>query len=426
MPVTLQAIREARDLLDGVARVTPVAPADYLADRVGGPVWLKCENLQVAGSFKVRGAHVRLSRLTPEQRAVGVVAASAGNHAQGVAKAARGLGIATTVFMPVGAPLPKLAATRAYGAEIVTVGTTIDDALVAATEFSARTGAVLIHPFDHEDIIVGQGTVGLEILEQVPDVRTVLVCTGGGGLVAGIATVMGELAPDVAVIGVQAAQAAAYPASLAAGHPVALERMSTMADGIAVGRPGVVPLAIVAERHVEIRTVSEDSLSRGLLLVLERSKLLVEPAGAAGVAALLEDATGIEPPVVVVLSGGNVDPLLLARVLEHGMVAAGRYLQLRVRISDRPGGLATLLAEVAALAANVISVEHLRTTAGLSVGEVDVSLHLETRGPEHCEQVAAALAASGLRVRPEGRVGRRRARRGRSGRSAPCPPGWCR
>jgi threonine dehydratase len=402
MPVTVQAIREARELLVGVARVTPVAPATYLADRVGGPVWLKCENLQVAGSFKVRGAHVRLSRLTEEQRTRGVVAASAGNHAQGVAKAARGLGIATTVFMPVGAPLPKLAATRAYGADIVTVGTTIDDALVAATEFAERTGAVLIHPFDHEDIVVGQGTIGLEILDQVPDVRTVLVCTGGGGLVAGIATVMGELAPDVRVIGVQAAQAAAYPASLAAGHPVALERMSTMADGIAVGRPGAVPLAIIAERHVEIRTVSEDSLSRGLLLVLERSKLLVEPAGAAGVAALLEDATGIEPPVVVVLSGGNVDPLLLARVLEHGLVAAGRYLQLRVRISDRPGGLAALLAEVAALAANVISVEHLRTTAGLSVGEVDVSLHLETRGPEHCEQVAAALQASGFRVRPEG------------------------
>lgn len=402
MPVTVQAIREARELLVGVARVTPVAPATYLADRVGGPVWLKCENLQVAGSFKVRGAHVRLSRLTEEQRARGVVAASAGNHAQGVAKAARGLGIATTVFMPVGAPLPKLAATRAYGADIVTVGTTIDDALVAATEFAERTGAVLIHPFDHEDIVVGQGTIGLEILDQVPDVRTVLVCTGGGGLVAGIATVMGELAPDVRVIGVQAAQAAAYPVSLAAGHPVALERMSTMADGIAVGRPGAVPLAIIAERHVEIRTVSEDSLSRGLLLVLERSKLLVEPAGAAGVAALLEDATGIEPPVVVVLSGGNVDPLLLARVLEHGLVAAGRYLQLRVRISDRPGGLAGLLAEVAALAANVISVEHLRTSAGLSVGEVDVSLHLETRGPEHCELVAAALQASGFRVRPEG------------------------
>ena len=247
--------------------------------------------------------------------------------------------------MPVGAPLPKLAATRAYGAEIVTVGSTIDDALVAATEFSERTGAVLIHPFDHEDIVVGQGTIGLEILEQVPDVRTVLVCTGGGGLVAGIATVMGELAPDVRVIGVQAAQAAAYPASLAAGHPVALERMSTMADGIAVGRPGVVPLAIIADRHVEIRTVSEDSLSRGLLLVLERSKLLVEPAGAAGVAALLEDATGIEPPVVVVLSGGNVDPLLLARVLEHGHgrrralpAAAGAHLRPPRRAGRTAGG----------------------------------------------------------------------------------------
>jgi threonine dehydratase len=398
MPVTVQAIREAREMLRGVARLTPVAPAPYLAQRVGGPVWLKCENLQVAGSFKVRGAHVRLSRLSAEQRALGVVAASAGNHAQGVAKAARGLGIHTTVFMPVGAPLPKLAATRAYGAEVITVGETIDDALVAATEFSERTGAQLIHPFDHEDIVVGQGTIGLEILEQVPDVRTVLVCTGGGGLVAGIATVMAELAPHVHVIGVQAAEAAAFPASLAAGHPVALARMSTMADGIAVGRPGVVPLGIVAELGVEIRTVSEESLSRGLLLVLERSKLMVEPAGAAGVAALLEDVSGVEPPVVVVLSGGNIDPLLLARVLEHGLIAAGRYLQLRVRISDRPGGLAGLLAEVATLAANVISVEHLRTTVGLSVGEVDVSLHLETRGPEHCEHVATQLRSRGFRV----------------------------
>ena len=401
MPVTVEAIRAAREMLRGVARVTPVMPARYLAEQVGGPVWLKCENLQVAGSFKVRGAHVRLSRLSAEQRAVGVVAASAGNHAQGVAKAARGLGIRTTVFMPVGAPLPKLAATRAYGAEVITTGSTIDDALEAATEFSERTGAVLIHPFDHEDIVVGQGTIGLEILEQVPDVRTVLVCTGGGGLVAGIATVMAELAPAVRVIGVQAANAAAIPASLAAGHPVALERMTTMADGIAVGRPGVVPLAIIADRAVEVRTVSEEALSRGLLLVLERSKLLVEPAGAAGVAALLEDSSGIEAPVVVVLSGGNIDPLLLARVLEHGLIAAGRYLALRVRIPDRPGGLAELVARVAELAANVISVEHLRTTQGLSVGEVDVSLHLETRGPEHCEQVAAGLQASGFRVRPE-------------------------
>lgn len=401
MPVTLQAIRAARELLDGVSRLTPVAPAPYLAERVGGPVWLKCENLQVAGSFKVRGAHVRLSHLSPAQRATGVVAASAGNHAQGVARAAQRLGIATTVFVPAGAPLPKLAATRAYGADVVTVGATIDDALVAATEFAERTGAVLIHPFDHEDIVIGQGTLGLEILEQVPDVATVLVCTGGGGLVAGIATVMAELAPHVQVVGVQAAGAAAIPDSLAAGHPVALARMSTMADGIAVGRPGAVPLAIIAELGVAIRTVDEESLSRALLLVLERSKLLVEPAGAAGVAAILADASGLRAPVVVVLSGGNVDPLLLARVLEHGLIAAGRYLQIRVRIPDEPGGLAGLLADVATLAANVISVEHQRTTVDLPVGEVDIHLHLETRGPQHCSQVAAVLAERGYRVRLE-------------------------
>ncbi len=401
MPVTVEAIRAARHELVGVARLTPMSPASYLADLVGGPVWLKCENLQVAGSFKVRGAHIRLSRLTEAQRAAGVVAASAGNHAQGVAWAARGLGIATTVFMPEGAPLPKLAATRDYGAQVITTGTTIDDALVAALEFAERTGAELIHPFDHEDIVIGQGTVGLEILEQVPDVRTVLVCTGGGGLVAGIATVLGELAPTVRVIGVQAAGAAAYPASLAAGRPVALASMATMADGIAVGRPGVVPLGIIAERHVEIRTVSEEAMSRALLMVLERSKLLIEPAGAAAVAALLEAPAALEAPVVAVLSGGNIDPLLLARVLEHGMIAGGRYLQLRVRIPDRPGGLAGLLAEVAVLSANVISVEHVRTTVGLSVGEVDVSIHLETRGPEHCEEVAVGLRERGFRVRRE-------------------------
>ena len=401
MPVTLEAIEAARESLRGVARATPVVPARYLADRVGGPVWLKCENMQVAGSFKVRGAYVRLLGLAPDQRAAGVVAASAGNHAQGVAVAARRLGIRATVFMPVGAPLPKVAATRAYGAHVEFAGATIDDALEAAHEFSSRTGAILIHPFDHEDIVIGQGTVGLEILEQVPEVATIVVCTGGGGLVAGIATAVGELAPHVRVIGVQAAAAAAYPDSLAAGHPVALPRMTTMADGIAVGRPGEVPFRIIEGRHVEIRTVSEESISRGLLLALERSKLLVEPAGAAGIAALLERPEGITPPVVVVLSGGNVDPLLLVRVMQHGLVAGGRYMSVSVRIPDHPGGLADLLQNVASLAANVISVEHDRTATDLVMGEVDVSLHLETRGREHCEHVRAGLRDRGFRVRPE-------------------------
>ena len=398
MPVTVEAIRAARERLRGIARVTPVSPAHYLADRVGGPVWLKCENLQVAGSFKVRGAYTRLAGLSAQERAAGVVAASAGNHAQGVAVAARELGIAATVYMPTSAPLPKVAATRAYGAQIEFVGDTIDDALAAAHDFSTRTGAILIHPFDHEDIVIGQGTVGLEILEQVPDVRTILVCTGGGGLVAGIASAVAPAQPRVQVVGVQASGAAAYPPSLAAGHPTALARMRTMADGIAVGRPGRVPFDLVRDLGVEIRTVDEESLSRALLMVLERGKLLIEPAGAAGIAALLQDATGLEPPVVVVLSGGNVDPLLLTRVLHHGLVAAGRYLDLDVRIPDHPGGLAALLRHVADLGANVISVEHVRTAPDLGMGEVDVAVHLETRGSDHCAAVRAGLLDGGFRV----------------------------
>ncbi|HEX6888809.1 MAG TPA: threonine/serine dehydratase, partial [Candidatus Nanopelagicales bacterium] len=262
MPVTLERILAAHDLLQGIARRTPVVPAAWLVDQVGGPVHLKCENMQVAGSFKVRGAYVRLSGLTEAQRERGVVAASAGNHAQGVAVAARALDIAATVFMPTGAPLPKVAATRGYGAQVEFVGDTIDDALEAAAAFEAETGATLIHPFDHEDIVVGQATVGVEILDQVPDVRTVVVCTGGGGLVAGIASALAALAPQVRVIGVQASGAAAYPPSLAVGHPVALAHMSTMADGIAVGRPGRVPFDLIASLGVEIRTVDEEALSR--------------------------------------------------------------------------------------------------------------------------------------------------------------------
>ncbi len=398
MAVSIDEIRAARALLSGVARHTPVSPAAYLADRVGGPVWLKCENLQRAGSFKVRGAYVRMSRLSAAERSAGVVAASAGNHAQGVAVAARTLGIRATVFMPVGAPLPKVAATKGYGAHVVLAGDTVDEALDAAAEFAEQTGAVMIHPFDHEDVVNGQGTVGLEILEQVPEVATVLVCTGGGGLVAGIATVMAAQAPHVKVVGVQAASAAAFPPSLAVGHPTSLARMSTMADGIAVGRPGRLTFDLVSRLGVQFRTVSEESISRALVLALERSKLLVEPAGAVGLAALLEDPTGLPAPVVVVLSGGNIDPLLLVRVMQHGLVAAGRYVGLRVRVADHPGALAELLGEVATLAANVLSVEHVRTAGGLSMGEVDVTLHLETRGHDHAQQVAASLRDRGYRV----------------------------
>ena len=396
--VTLESARAARELLRGVARETPVAPASYLHAAVGGPVWLKCENLQVAGSFKVRGALTRMARLTEPERAHGVVAASAGNHAQGVAVAARRLGLDATVFMPTGAPLPKLSATLEYGAHVVQRGDTVDQALEAAQEFAARTGAVLIHPFDHADVLAGQATVGLEIVEQVPDVATVVVSVGGGGLIAGIASVLAELAPQVRVVGVQAAQAAAYPASLAAGEPQRLSAMSTMADGIAIGCPGIIPFRIIQELGLQIRTVGEEAMSRALLTCLERNKLLTEPAGAVALAAVMEDPTAFEPPVVVVLSGGNIDPLLLARVIGHGLAAAGRNLDVRVRIPDRPGGLAAMLTVVGECGANVESVEHVRTAPDLAIGENDVALQLHTRGPDHNADVLSALTTAGYRT----------------------------
>ncbi|HEY7100741.1 MAG TPA: threonine ammonia-lyase [Mycobacteriales bacterium] len=378
--------------------MTPLEHSRVLAAAAGGPVHLKCENLQRTGSFKIRGAYTRISRLTPEQRAVGVVAASAGNHAQGVALAAHLLDTRATVFMPVSAALPKVDATRNYGAEVRLAGGSVDEALELATEYEAETGAVLVHPFDHPDIVAGQGTVGLEILEQCPEVRTVLVGTGGGGVVAGIGLAIKALRPDVAVIAVQAEAAAAYPASLAAGRPIPLDRMATMADGIAVGRPGDLPFGLIQEVVDEVVTVSEAAISKALLLCLERAKQVVEPAGAAAVAAVLAEPRRWEPPMVAVLTGGNIDPVLLMRVVQHGMVAAGRYLSVRVRIADRPGELARLLALVAELGANVVDVEHSRTTSHLNLGEVEVALSVETRGAEHRVELLAALSGSGHAV----------------------------
>ncbi|MFR9801674.1 threonine ammonia-lyase [Pseudonocardia sp. RS010] len=391
-------IRAARELLAGVTRVTPVARSRALGEAVGGPVWFKCENLQRTGSFKIRGAFTRLARLADEERARGVVAASAGNHAQGVALAAKLLGIEATVFMPDGAALPKVEATRCYGAHVRLAGGTVDEALVGALDHAERTGAVLIHPFDHPDVIAGQGTVGLELLEQVPDVATVLVATGGGGLLGGIAAAVKAQRPEVRVVGVQAAGAAAWPGSLAAGEPVALGGMRTIADGIAVGRPGDVTYRQVEALVDEFTVVGEDALSRALLFSLERAKMLVEPAGAAPVAALLDAPEHFRPPVVAVLSGGNVDPLVLLHVIQNGMAATARYLSLAVRIGDRPGALAALLTRVGELGANVIDVEHTRISATVPMGEVDVAVSLEMRGPEHCRELVTALRHAGHRV----------------------------
>ncbi|MFF7201767.1 MULTISPECIES: threonine ammonia-lyase [unclassified Streptomyces] len=397
-PVILDDVRGAQKMLSGVARVTALEGSRYLSQLVGAPVHLKCENLQRTGSFKLRGAYVRIAGLRPEERAAGVVAASAGNHAQGVALASTLLGVHSTVFMPVGAPLPKVAATREYGAEVRMHGQVVDETMEAAQQYAQETGAVFIHPFDHPDIIAGQGTVGLEILEQCPEVRTIVVGVGGGGLAAGIAVAVKAVRPDVRLVGVQAEGAAAYPPSLAQGRPVAIDAPSTMADGIKVGCPGEVPFKIIGDLLDEVRTVSEDALSSALLLCLERAKLVVEPAGASPVAALMSEPRAFKGPVVALLSGGNVDPLLMQRILRHGMAAAGRYLSLRVRLTDRPGALAALLGSLSVLDANVLDVSHVRTDPRLGLTEVEVELQLETKGPEHCDEVTAALRGAGYTV----------------------------
>jgi threonine dehydratase len=388
-------VAAAREALRGVVALTPLLHSRVLSDRLGGPVFLKCENLQRTGSFKVRGAYLRISRLTGAERARGVVAASAGNHAQGVAFAATLLGAKATVVMPAGAPLPKVEATRGYGAQVILQGETVEDALAAALAYASENGSVFIHPFDHPDVVAGQGTVGMEIIEQCPDVRSVVVPVGGGGLAAGIAVAVKDAGPAIAVIGAQAEAVAAFPASLAAGHPVRIAPAATMADGIAVCQPGDIGFEILSRLADRVVTVSEETLSRALLLCLERAKQLVEPAGAVGVGALLEHPEAFEPPVVVVLSGGNIDPLLLASVLRHGLSAAGRYLTFRCRIADRPGALATLLSELAGLGANVLDVVHERVAPRLRVDEVEVLLQVETRGPGHCDEVISQLRRAG-------------------------------
>ena len=385
----------ARELLRDVISATPVLYSRVLSEQAGGPVYLKCENLQRTGSFKVRGAYTRIARLSDAERARGVVAASAGNHAQGVAFAAGLLGASATVVMPERAPIPKVEATRAYGAEVILHGASVEDALAEALLFAAKTGAVFIHPFDHPDIVAGQGTLGFEIIEQCPQVRTILVPAGGGGIAAGVTVAVHSLDPEVKVVCVQSAAVPGLLDSLAVGHPIQVVGAPTMADGIAVQRPGDIPFAILASAADRVVAVSEAALARGLLLCLERAKQVVEPAGAAGVAALLAEPGAFEPPIVVVLSGGNIDPLLLSKLLRHGLSAAGRFLGFRCRVPDYPGSLAALLGLLAGLGANVLEVSHARLAPTLRVDEVEVVLQVETRGPEHCEHVKEGLRGAG-------------------------------
>ncbi len=397
---TLAEFEDAAQALRGIITRTPLDESLHLTELLGVPVNLKLENLQRTGSFKIRGASHRLSRLTAEERARGVVAASAGNHAQGVALAAQQLGIPATIFMPLGVPVPKLLATRGYGAEVILEGATVETPLRLAAEFAERTGAVLIHPFDHRDIIVGQGTLGLELIEDMPDLDTIIVGIGGGGLAAGVAAAVKARAAaegrDVRIIGVQAHNSAAYPSSLAAGYPMQVETTPTMADGIAVARPGDLPFELIRKYVDEVVTVTEDDIARALLVLLERAKQVVEPAGAVGVAAILAGKIQATGPTVTILSGGNIDPLLLQRVVAHGLSASGRYMSLRIPLPDRPGQLARVSELLAQVGANVIEVLHTRHGQGLQISEVILQLSVETRGAEHRALVIQTLEDAGF------------------------------
>ena len=388
---TLADIRAARERIRGVATETPVFPTETLSRMCGRRVLLKAENLQRTGAFKIRGAVNKIASLTPAQRAAGVVAASAGNHSQAVAWAAREAGASCTVCMPTDSPHAKVEATRNYGAEVNLVGEFFDDALACALDIASSSDRTFVHAFDDEVVIAGQGTIALELVEQVPDVETVVVPIGGGGLIAGIALALRELKPDVRVVGVQAASCAPFAGSR--------EHAFTIAEGIAVKQPGEVTRPIVDELVDEIVTVTDEEISEAIVLLLERAKLTVEGAGAASVAALVSGKVGSGSGATVpVLSGGNIDATLLISIMRRGLTQAGRYLVLRTRIADRPGELIKLLSLFAEERANIVSVEHHREGMNVSVAETEVEATLATRDNEHCSAILRAMHHAGYRV----------------------------
>jgi threonine dehydratase len=393
--------QNAEIIVRKVANVTPVLDSVALSQVTGVPVVLKAENLQRTGAYKLRGAYHRMSKLTAAERKKGVVAASAGNHAQGVALAAKKLGIKATIFMPVGASLPKYEATKQYGAQVVLEGAVFAETLAAAQAYASKKGAIFIPPYDHVDVVLGQGTVGLEILEQVPDVENIIVAIGGGGLAAGVATAAKLWADKnkrkIKVYGVQSENTSAYIPSLKAGKPVKIEATRTIADGIAVNLPGKIPFELISKNIDKVVAVSDEDISKAILLLLERAKLVVEPAGAAPVAALLSGAIKPKGKTVVVLSGGNIDPLLLTKVISHGLVAAERYTDVSVMLPDRPGQLVKTAEAIASVQGNVVEVLHTRNGKGLEISEVELRLSVETSGHAHREQVFKALKDAGLK-----------------------------
>jgi threonine dehydratase len=382
----LPEIERARERLEGVARVTPVFPSETLSRLARRPVHLKAENLQRTGSFKIRGAYTKLSNLSSEELAAGVVAASAGNHGQAVAWAARELGARAHVFMPFYSPMAKLDATRSYGAEVEQVGAVWAETLEAASAYVERTGATLVHPYEDTFVIAGQGSIGLEIAEQVDELETVVIPIGGGGLASGISLALRAVRPGLRIVGVRAA--GTMPGG--SGHSIA--------DGIAVKDPGELTMSILDETLDDIVAVSDEQIAEAIVLLAERTKLVVEGAGAAAVAAVLGGLAGGSGPVLPLLSGGNIDASLMVQVMRRGLALSGRYLVLRTRVVDRPGELAKLLELLAAERVNVVEVEHQREAAGVPVGYTGIELTLLTRDAEHCEQLLEQMRGWGYPV----------------------------
>jgi threonine dehydratase len=383
----LPEIERARERLDGVARVTPVFPSETLSRLTGRSVRLKAENLQRTGSFKIRGAYVKLSSLEPERRAAGVVAASAGNHGQAVAWAARELGAPARIFMPQDSPMAKVDATRNYGAEVELTGPAFEETLAAARAYAEQAGAEFIHPYEDMYVMSGQGTIGLELAEQVAELETVVIPIGGGGLASGISLALRAVRPGLRLVGVQAA--GTRPGG--SGY--------TIADGIAVKEPGELTMGILAETLDDIVTVEDEQIAEAIVLLAERTKLVVEGAGAASAAAILGGLVdGGSGPVLALLSGGNIDASLMVQVMRRGLALHGRYLVVRTRVPDRPGELAKLLGLLAEERVSVVEVEHQREAAGVPIGYTGVEVTLLTRDPEHCDQLLTLMLGWGYPV----------------------------
>ena len=397
MSVTLGMILEARERLKGVAQRTGLVQFKALSDEQS-QVFLKTEDLQNTGSFKVRGAYIKIASLSEEERACGVIASSAGNHAQGVALAAKAFGVPATIVMPAGAPLSKVKATRELGANVVLQGTVYDDAYAEACRIQQETGATFIHPFDDPMVIAGQGTIGLEIMDDLPDVRTIVVPIGGGGLASGVAAAVKMLHPNVRVVGVQASGAAGMKASMDAGRVVELPSAKTIADGIAVKKPGELTFALCSRYLDEIVTVDDDEIAQAILFLMERGKMVAEGAGAAPVAAIMNRKFDVSGKVAAVISGGNIDVTMLSRIIEKGLLRAGRVSKLRIILQDRPGQLEQVSRIIGGNGANVMAIHHDRTDVDLDIRDAILEITMETQDREHAQRIIAALREAGFNV----------------------------